>query len=145
MDLPQPTGPVIAVMEFGVKHRAEVVNGELLITLCPEGCGERGTGDVGSTSVLFFSLKLASVFLETLLDLVVGTEVSESRRNVWILEKLPTACAPIGIARRSCMAGVDMRLSMERQVTAVATENLAWPDIMRIIEYAPNVRSGARL
>lgn len=68
----------MAVMEFGEKHGAETVAGELLITLCPQGCGERGTGDVGSTSVLFFSFKLASVLLELLPDLVVGTEVSES-------------------------------------------------------------------
>ncbi len=149
VDLPQPIGPVIAVNESRAKQisRREIIGGEAashpkatFLTWIAGECREPWNGSFESSSGLFSRIWFSPGSLELLVAIKMG--LSSSWRNFCILSKLPTACSPSGIAKRSCLAGVTIRLRMEREATVFVTDNGLSCDTSLTTEYAPKVMRG---
>lgn len=119
VDVPHPVGPVTAVIVPGVKYfsKSEATSGLTRRSLMPASRAaagvwttEEGADDSGSVGK-DFSIK-PCVSLDS------SVVLFPSKRNDWILAKLPKACRPTATVNRSRLAGLVMRLRIDREVTA---------------------------
>ncbi len=149
VDLPQPIGSLIAVNESRAKQisRREIIEGEVVshskatfLTWIAGACREPWNESFEFSFELFSRIWVSSESLELLV--AIKMNLSSSWRNFCILSKLSTACSSSEIAKRSCLAGVTMRLRMKREATVFVTDNELSCDTSLITEYASKVMRG---